>query len=87
MDNRSIEGIFEFAEEEDSDTAAEPKRLPSAVLSQSTSSSCSSGVRTRSIARAELVESFASQPSMSERPKKCKPLHSCTFVSFNCNGI
>lgn len=69
------EGPSEFVEEEDSDTAVESKRPPSTTRSQSTSNSCSSGVRTRSVARAEREESLASQPSMSERPKKCKPLH------------
>lgn len=54
------EGLSEFAEEEDSDTAVESKRSPSTALSQSTSSSCSSGVRTRSVARAEREESLAS---------------------------
>lgn len=68
------EGFFEFAEKEDSDAAAEPKRPPSAMRSQSSSGSRNSGVKTRSDARAEREES---QSLVSERPKKRKPLHFC----------
>lgn len=79
-----VEGISELVEEEDSDTATESKRTPSIALSRSTSSS---GVKTRSVAMAECEESFASQPSMFERPKKCKVLYSCTIVSLDWKGM
>lgn len=78
------EGLSELSEEEDSDATTESKRTPSIALGRSTSSS---GVKTRSVAMAECEESFVSQPSMFERPKKCKLLYSCTFVSLNWNGI
>lgn len=79
------EVFCEFAKEENSEAAAEPKRPPSADLSQSSLGSRSSGVKTRSVTKTEREES---QPSVVfESPKKRKPFCPCTFVSFNWNGF
>lgn len=51
------EGFYESIEEEGLEVAAEPKRHPSVVRSQSSLGSHSSSVRTRSVARAEHEES------------------------------
>lgn len=56
----SDEGIFEFAKQMDSNRATKPRMPPSAALSQSTSNIRNTGIRTRSVTRAEREESLAS---------------------------